>query len=120
MDPKPEFLVDGKYSFKELVNIDQLRQMFESFSQSTGFTTGLVSFPDQELLISTGWRDICTQFHRAFPASAVHCTQSNIDLTQRLKERKELIGIGSPIAEAPSHTTVYTDHVYGGSAVRKQ
>jgi hypothetical protein len=34
-------------------------------------------------------------------------------------ERKP-IGIGSPIAEAPSHTTVYTDHVYGGSAVRKQ
>jgi hypothetical protein len=30
------------------------------------------------------------------------------------------IGIGSPIAEAPSRTTVYTDHVYGGSAVRKQ
>jgi len=27
------------------------------------------------------------------------------------------IRIGSPIAEAPSHTTVSTDHVYGGSAV---
>ncbi len=30
--------------------------------------------------------------------------------------KKSHIGIGSPIAEAPSHTTVRTDRVYGGSA----
>ncbi len=30
------------------------------------------------------------------------------------------IGIGSPIAEAPSLTTVRTDRVYGGSAVPNQ
>ncbi len=43
----------------------------------------------------------------------------NDDLEAR-KTKKQAIGIGSPIAEAPSHTTVYTDHVYGGSAARKQ
>lgn len=90
MNHENEFLIDGKYSFKELVDIDHLRAMFEYFSKSTGFTTGLVSYPDQELLISTGWRDICTQFHRAFPESAVYCKQSTAELTENLKALREM------------------------------
>ncbi len=90
MNSPKEYLVDGKYSFKELVAIDRLKDMFERFSQATGFTTGLISYPDQELLIGTGWRDICTKFHRAFPVSEVHCKQSNLELTSHLKERMEL------------------------------
>jgi ligand-binding sensor protein len=85
-----KYLVDGKYSFKELVAIDRLKDMFEHFSQATGFKTGLVSYPDQELLISTGWRDICTKFHRTYPVSEVHCQQSNMELISNLKERREL------------------------------
>jgi len=90
METQKNYLVDGKYLFRELVDIDQLRDKFESFSKATGFTTGLVSYPDQELLICTGWRDICTKFHRACPASEIHCKQSNIELTSSLKERMEL------------------------------
>ncbi len=85
-----KYLVDGKYSFKDLVDIDRLRVMFERFSQATGFTTGLISYPDQHLLISTGWRDICTRFHRNYPSSNIHCKQSNLTLTSNLKERKAL------------------------------
>ncbi|MBU0473538.1 MAG: PAS domain S-box protein [Bacteroidetes bacterium] len=83
-------LVDGKYSFKDLVDINQLRNLFELFSKSTGFTTGLVSYPEQELLIGTGWRDICVKFHRVFPESEIHCKSSNFALTSQLKEGKEL------------------------------
>jgi len=82
--------IEGKYLFKDLVDIDQLRSMFESFSHATGFTTGLVSHPDQNMLIGTGFRDICTKFHRAFTVSETHCKQSNLELTSFLKERKEL------------------------------
>jgi len=85
-----QFLIDGKYSFKDLVDINRLREMFESFSRATGFTTGLISHPEQEILIATGWRDICTQFHRACPDSAIHCKQSNIELAAHLKTQKEL------------------------------
>ena len=83
-----QYLVDGKYSFKDLVDIDRFRVMFERFSQATGFTTSLVSYPDQELLIDTGWRDICINFHRVVQDSEVHCKQSNLELTAGLKELK--------------------------------
>ena len=80
---------DG-YSIEDIVDIDRLRGLFENFSKCTGFTTGLVSFPDQKLLIATGWRDICTAFHRCCPSSSEHCHQSNIELTARLKDLREL------------------------------
>ncbi|MBF0528202.1 MAG: PocR ligand-binding domain-containing protein [Deltaproteobacteria bacterium] len=90
MKPENPYLVDGRYSFKDLVDIDRLREVFERFTQATGYTTGLVSYPDQELLVSTGWREICTKFHRTFPASSTHCTKSNLELTSYLKKQREL------------------------------
>ena len=85
-----EYLVDGKYSIKDLVDINRLRTSFEEFSQVSGFTTGFVSYPDQEILISTGWRDACTKFHRRCPSSEEACMESNIYLTACLKDLKEL------------------------------
>lgn len=82
-------LVDKQYSFEDLVDIEQLRLIFEKFSIATGFTTGLVSYPDQTLLIKTGWRDVCTKFHRQFDTSNIHCKASNIELTSNLKTKKE-------------------------------
>jgi len=83
-------LVDGKYSIKDLIDIESLHKILEKFSIATGFTTGFLEYPSQEILIATGWRDICTKFHRAFPASAKHCKDSNIYLTKQLKELQEL------------------------------
>jgi PAS domain S-box-containing protein len=83
-------LVDGKYSIKDLINMESLSGILEKFSRSTGFTAGLVSYPEQEVLIGTGWRDICTKFHRKRPESEKFCRQSNVYLTKQLKELKEL------------------------------
>jgi PAS domain S-box-containing protein len=82
--------VDGKYSIKDLVDIESLSMILEKFSRSTGFTAGLVSYPEQEVLIGIGWRDICTKFHRKCPESEKFCRQSNVYLTKQLKELKEL------------------------------
>jgi len=89
IEPDSSLLVDGKYSITDLVDIEDLRRICDQFSQATGFTTGLVSYPAQEVLIATGWRDVCTKFHRTHPESAKHCKNSNIHLTQQLKELKE-------------------------------
>jgi PAS domain S-box-containing protein len=85
-----ENLVDGRYRFEDLVDIERLRNIFEKFSAVTGYTTGLVSYPDQELLIGTGWRDVCTKFHREYDSSNIHCKTSNIELTSHLKTKKEM------------------------------
>ena len=83
-------LVDGKYSIKDLVDIEKLRPILEKFSKATGFTIGFLSYPALEILIATGWRDICTKFHRACPASACHCKASNVQLIGNLTKSREM------------------------------
>ncbi len=83
-------LIDGKYAFCDLVDIPRLHAMLEAFSVATGFTTELILFPDQELISSTGWRDICTKFHRVCPASANFCHKSNVELTSALKDQLQM------------------------------
>ena len=81
----PPGLVDGKYSVYDLVDLDRLRIILQRFSDATGFTTGFVAHPSMEILISTGWRDICTRFHRRCPDAARYCKESNEHLTKQLR-----------------------------------
>ena len=82
-------LVAGKYSIEDLVDLPSLTRIFEKFSTATGFTTGFLSYPSQKVLIKTGWRDACVKFHRACPATVAFCKESNVDLSQHLKEFQE-------------------------------
>lgn len=83
-------LLEGKYSIQDLVDIDRLKEIFEKFSLVTGFTFGLIAHPSQEVLIATGWRDICAKFHRIVPESSEHCKHSNASLTENLMALHEL------------------------------
>jgi PAS domain S-box-containing protein len=75
---------EKQLNIKELIDLDELKVLFEAFSAATGFTTGLVDARTSEVLLGTGWRDVCIKFHRACEASAVHCKNSNIELTSDL------------------------------------
>ncbi|MBN1764619.1 MAG: PocR ligand-binding domain-containing protein [Sedimentisphaerales bacterium] len=79
---------EGKYSIRDMVDMDQLQSIFEQFSLATGLPAALVEYPSQDILIGTGWNEICTDFHRKNPETLKHCIQSNISLTQELKEPK--------------------------------
>ena len=85
-----DYLVDGKYSITDLLDIEKLRYIFEKFTQSTGFTIGFLDHPDLNILVATGWRDICTKFHRGCKASEDICTKSNLHLLNSLSEPKEI------------------------------
>jgi PAS domain S-box-containing protein len=84
-------LVDGKYSIKDLVDLNELRTLFQSFTDAMGFTIGFLSAPELEILIATGWRDICTKYHRNCPLAATRCRQSNARLVRRLKRPGQIV-----------------------------
>jgi PAS domain S-box-containing protein len=77
-------MTSSQPSFSEIVNIEELKKLFEAFSTATGFTTGLVDQLTREVLIGTGWRDICVHFHRENSGSIAHCQSSNQELTTNL------------------------------------
>ena len=82
--------IEFTYSIKDIVDIEQLRSIFQKFSRLTGFTVCLMSFPEQEVLIVNESCDACNKFHRAYPESAKHCVGSNACLTRHFNTLKEM------------------------------
>ncbi len=72
------------FTIWDMVDIDDLKPLFEEFSAATGFSTGLVDQASNEVLISSGWRNLCRNFHRVHPESALACQDSNQLLTKNL------------------------------------
>ena len=86
-----KYLVDGKYGICDLVDLVELRRIFERFTQATGFTIGFLDHPDLNILVDCGWRDICTKFHRCSPISAANCMRSNRHLLDNLNAPDHLV-----------------------------
>jgi len=84
-------LVDGKYGIEDLVDVEELRWIFQRFHEATGFTIGFLDHPDLNVLIATGWRDICAKMHRASPISAESCYRSNRHLLDNLDTPGKLV-----------------------------
>ncbi len=83
-------LVDGKYSIRDLIDIEKLKRIFHLFSDTTGNSVGFVSYPDGELLIGAGWRDICTKFHRVHLESLKICEKSDAIMVENLNTTGQL------------------------------
>jgi PAS domain S-box-containing protein len=82
---------DREYAIQDLIDLEQLQRIFEKFTQSTGFTIGFLDHPGLNILIATGWRDICTKFHRAHDSSANNCKESNKHLLEQLEKPGQII-----------------------------
>jgi len=85
------FLVDGKYGIRDLVDIAELRRIFQCFHDATGFTVGFLDHPGLDILIDIGWLDICTKFHRDSPIAAENCRVSNRALLDNLDKPGKLV-----------------------------
>ena len=73
--------------FAELVDIDEMRALCESFTAATGAVTAILEL-DGEILVATGWQDICTRFHRCNPDTAKRCLESDTILAAELQQGK--------------------------------
>ncbi len=71
--------------FAELVNISELRELCESFTAITGAVTAILDL-EGNILIATGWQDICTRFHRVHITTACRCRESDTILAGQLKK----------------------------------
>ncbi|MCF6267822.1 MAG: PocR ligand-binding domain-containing protein [Desulfuromusa sp.] len=73
-------------NLRNLIDIDELEYLFSDLSDITNFTIGLVDVVTNKFLLRVGWREICTEFHRAYPESEAYCKESNKRLTAGLKQ----------------------------------
>lgn len=97
--------------FTDLVDIDELRALCECFTDTTGAVTAILDL-DGNILIATGWQDICTRFHRVHPTTACRCRESDTVLAGQLKRGEAynvyrcengLVDVAVPITIAGRH-----------------
>ena len=78
------------YSFEELVDIQQLNELMEQLHGMTRIPSAI--FDDEgNILIATGWQELCTRFHRQHPVTAARCQESNHYIQEHLHKEKYVI-----------------------------
>jgi PAS domain S-box-containing protein len=97
--------------FSELVVIGELQALCESFTALTGAVTAILDL-EGNILVATGWQDICTKFHRVQPLTARRCRESDTALAGQLSKgqaynvykcKNGLVDVAVPIVVRGAH-----------------
>jgi len=68
-----------------LIDFAKVNTLLEGFNKSTGFVTAVLDL-DGNVLSKSGWRQICTDFHRIHPETSKKCTVSDTVLAGKMAE----------------------------------
>ena len=67
-----------------ILDTPAVQSLMEDFTRLTGMAMAIIDLKGN-VLVATGWQDICTQFHRVNPQAAKNCTASDLFLAQNLR-----------------------------------
>lgn len=67
----------------DFVDFKKVNILLEGFNQITGFVTAILDL-EGNVLSKSGWRQICTEFHRINPESAKSCRVSDTVLANKM------------------------------------
>ncbi|GFE58323.1 PocR ligand-binding domain-containing protein [Geobacter sp. AOG1] len=64
----------------DVIDARALQEMMDNYYALTGIGIGIIDLKGN-VLVGTGWQDICVKFHRAVPESCAFCHESDISLS---------------------------------------
>ncbi len=73
----------AKINILNLIDFEEVNNLLEGFNKSTGFVTAILDLKGN-VLSKSGWRKMCTHFHRVHPETAKNCTISDTVLANEL------------------------------------
>jgi len=73
------------YKLIDIIDIDELQDLLDSFFNATGIGTAIVD-PEGQIITASGWEDICSKFHRIHPETCKMCIESDVELAAQLKK----------------------------------
>lgn len=68
----------------KFIDFKRVNSLLEGFNRTTGFVTAILDL-DGNILSKSGWRRICTDFHRVHPECSKRCTISDTILAGKLE-----------------------------------
>ena len=72
---------------RQSIDFEQIQELMDSFYALTKIGMALTDLKGN-VLVATGWQDICTKFHRVHPETLANCIESDIYLSQGLKNER--------------------------------
>lgn len=69
----------------DLIDFEKVDTLLEGFNKTTGFVTAILDLQGN-VLSKSGWRQICTEFHRVHPETSKKCTISDTKLAGKMAE----------------------------------
>jgi len=79
----------GELGLGEIVDVPTVQALLDEFAKISGIAMAMLD-AEGRLLVTAGWQDICSEFHRACPESAAACTASDLFLAANLKEGEHI------------------------------
>jgi PAS domain S-box-containing protein len=67
----------------DLIDFEKVDILLEGFNKTTGFVTAILDL-DGNVISKSGWRQLCTEFHRMNPETSKRCTYSDTVLAGKL------------------------------------
>ena len=78
----PDYEVDEN-EFKNIINSPKIQSLMDDFHKITNTGMGILDL-EGNILVATGWQDICTNFHRINEESCRNCVESDVFMTKGL------------------------------------
>lgn len=74
-----------KINILDIIDFEKVDALLEGFNKSTGFVTAILDL-EGNVLSKSGWRQMCTHFHRVNPETSKMCTISDTVLAGKMAE----------------------------------
>ena len=88
LDSKSKKYQEIYKTFKELIEVEGMNHLFKSFYAIVGVPIAIIDL-EANVLASSSWNPICTNFHRVNAESCAKCHESDISLANDLSKFKE-------------------------------
>ncbi|MEQ8190112.1 MAG: PocR ligand-binding domain-containing protein, partial [Candidatus Eremiobacterota bacterium] len=79
----PDYMIEEE-ELKNIIEANEIQQLMNNFYKLTHTGMAILDLKGN-ILVATGWQDICTKFHRIHPETQKNCIESDCYLTENVK-----------------------------------
>ncbi len=81
----PNDIANPAMELGDIIDIPAVQALMDDFYTLTGMTLAILDIKGK-VLVAIGWQDICTRYHRIHPETARNCSESDLFLSQNVKQ----------------------------------
>ncbi|MDA3911601.1 MAG: PAS domain S-box protein [Bacteroidales bacterium] len=70
-------------NIRHIIDLERVNALLEAFNKTTGFVTAILDL-EGNVISKSGWRQICTEFHRKNPETLKRCIISDTELANKV------------------------------------